>query len=180
MSFRRCAERRPGGGRARPREGPRRGCHQGRQGGRPSVRESPLAVAPLRAGAEMALVQGLLRRSSDGSAGGHEARRGSARLERRVGGRRLRAPSRPRAVPQAPLAGRRVVPGPPRRRRRPSPGTAPRWSRRRRPKRLEARVYALPAFINHGCARNACKVVIGHTRRSCAPRATCARARRCS
>ena len=24
-------------------------------------------------------------------------------------------------------------------------------------------VYALPAFINHGCAPNACKVVIGHT-----------------
>ena len=24
-------------------------------------------------------------------------------------------------------------------------------------------VYALPSFVNHGCAPNACKVVIGHT-----------------
>ena len=122
---------------------------------------SPLAVAPLRAGAEMALVQGLVAAAA--RAGGHEARRGSARLERRVGGRRLRAPSRPRAVPQAPR-GATSRSRTPRRRRRPSPGTAPRWSRRRRSE-TPARWACTrsPAFINHGCAPNACKVVIGHT-----------------
>ena len=122
---------------------------------------SPLAVAPLRAGAEMALVQGLVATAA--RARGHEARRGSAASSD------ASADDASAPLPDLALFRRHLSRGD-----ESFPDPAPSQETFARHcaavvKTAAVRnagsvgVYALPAFINHGCAPNACKVVIGHT-----------------
>ena len=123
---------------------------------------SPLAVAPLRAGAEMALVQGLvaaaarapadmklvaaLPASSDASADDASAPLPDLALFRRHLSRGDE--SFPDPAPSQETFARHCA-------------AVVKTAAVRNAGSVG--VYALPAFINHGCAPNACKVVIGHT-----------------
>jgi hypothetical protein len=122
---------------------------------------SPLAVAPLRAGAEMALIQGLVAAAARAPA---DMKLISCLPVESDAAKAGEAPVPDLALFRKHLSkGDETFPDP-----MPSQETFARHcaavvKTAAVRNATSVGVYALPSFVNHGCAPNACKVVIGHT-----------------